>query len=57
MANQSSIARTQNGTGSGAAQQLTASYTGSLTAVFNVDGREMARTTASYMDEELGFRR
>ena len=31
--------------------------TGSLTAVFNVDGREMARTTASYMDEELGFRR
>lgn len=57
MANQSRIARTQNGTGSTAAQQLTASYTGSLTAVFNVDGREMARTTASYMDEELGFRR
>ena len=56
-ANQQSISRTQNGTGSSAAQQLTASYTGSLTAVFNVDGREMARTTASYMDEELGFRR
>lgn len=56
-ANQQSISRTQNGTGSSAAQQLTASYTGSLTAVFNVEGREMARTTASYMDEELGFRR
>lgn len=56
-ANQQSISRTQNSTGSSAAQQLTASYTGSLTAVFNVDGREMARTTASYMDEELGFRR
>ncbi len=56
-ANQQSISRTQNSTGSSAAQQLTASYTGSLTAVFNVDGREMARTTASYMDEELGFLR
>ena len=39
-ANQQSISRTQNSTGSSAAQQLTASYTGSLTAVFNVDGRE-----------------
>ena len=56
-ANQHSVSHTQNGTGAAAAQKLTASYSGTLTATFNVDGREMAQATASYIDEELGFRR
>ena len=56
-ANQQNFARTQSGTGNATAQQLNASYTGTVTAFFNVDGREMARATAAYTDEELGFRR
>lgn len=56
-ANQQNFARTQSGTGNSTAQQLNASYTGTVTAFFNVDGREMARVTAAYTDEELGFRR
>lgn len=56
VANQSRISSTQNGTGTVAAQQLNATLHGSLTATFNVDGRELAQTTVPYMDEELGFR-
>lgn len=55
-ANQSRISGTQSGTGTTAAQKLNATLHGSLTATFNVDGREMAQATVPYMDEELGFR-
>lgn len=42
--------------GSGAtAARLNASWTGSTTAILQVDGREVARATADYMDEELAF--
>lgn len=42
--------------GSGAtAARLNASWRGSTTAVLQVDGREFARATAEYMDEELAF--
>lgn len=55
-ANRQSVSSVQNGTGSAAAQQLNASWRGTSTVVLNLDGREVARTTAPYMDEELEFR-
>lgn len=55
-ANQQSLSSVQNSTGSAAAAQLNASWSGSSTTVLNIDGREVARTTAPYMDEELSFR-
>lgn len=55
-ANQQSMSNVQNSTGSAAAAQLNASWRGSSTTVLNIDGREVARTTAPYMDEELSFR-
>lgn len=55
-ANQHSTNRLQSGTGSAAAQQLSASWRGSSTTILNLDGREVARSTAPYMDEELAFR-
>lgn len=55
-ANQQSMSSVQNSTGSAAAAQLNASWSGSSTTVLNIDGREVARTTAPYMDEELSFR-
>lgn len=55
-ANQQSLSSVQNSTGSAAAAQLNASWSGSSTTVINIDGREVARTTAPYMDEELSFR-
>lgn len=55
-ANQQSLSSVQNSTGSAAAAQLNASWRGSSTTVLNIDGREVARTTAPYMDEELSFR-
>nr|DAJ49021.1 MAG TPA: tail tape measure protein [Caudoviricetes sp.] len=55
-ANQQSTTRVQSGTGSAASQQLNASWRGSSTTILNLDGREVARSTAPYMDEELAFR-
>lgn len=55
-ANQQSMSSVQNSTGSAAAAQLNASWRGSSTTVLELDGREVARTTAPYMDEELSFR-
>lgn len=55
-ANQQSTTRVQSGTGSTASQQLNASWRGSSTTILNLDGREVARSTAPYMDEELAFR-
>ena len=55
-ANQQSLSSVQNSTGSAAAAQLNASWRGSSTTVLELDGREVARTTAPYMDEELSFR-
>lgn len=55
-ANQQSTTRVQSGTGSAASQQLSASWRGSSTTILNLDGREVARSTAPYMDEELAFR-
>lgn len=55
-ANQQSMSSVQNSTGSAAAAQLNASWCGSSTTVLELDGREVARTTAPYMDEELSFR-
>lgn len=55
-ANQQSTTRVQSGTGSAASQQLNASWRGSFTTILNLDGREVARSTAPYMDEELAFR-
>nr|DAU49731.1 MAG TPA: tail tape measure protein [Caudoviricetes sp.] len=55
-ANQQNLSSVQNSTGSAAAAQLNASWSGSSTTVLNIDGREVARTTAPYMDEELSFR-
>lgn len=55
-ANQQSMSSVQNSTGSAAAAQLNASWRGSSTTVLELDGREVARTTATYMDEELSFR-
>lgn len=55
-ANQQSMSSVQNSTGSAAAAQLNASWRGSSTTVLKLDGREVARTTAPYMDEELSFR-
>lgn len=55
-ANRQSVSGVQNGTGSAAAQQLNASWRGTSIVVLNLDGREVARTTAPYMDEELEFR-
>lgn len=55
-ANQQSTTHVQSGTGSAASQQLNASWRGSSTTILNLDGREVARSTAPYMDEELAFR-
>lgn len=55
-ANQQSTTRVQSGTGSAASQQLSASWRGSSTTILNLDSREVARSTAPYMDEELAFR-
>ena len=55
-ANQQSTTRVQSGTGSTASQQLNASWRGSSTTILKLDGREVARSTAPYMDEELAFR-
>lgn len=55
-ANHQSTTRVQSGTGSAASQQLNASWRGSSTTILNLDGREVARSTAPYMDEELAFR-
>nr|DAU16980.1 MAG TPA: tail tape measure protein [Caudoviricetes sp.] len=55
-ANQQSTTRVQSGTGTAASQQLNASWRGSSTTILNLDGREVARSTAPYMDEELAFR-
>ena len=55
-ANQQSTTHVQSGTGSAASQQLNASWLGSSTTILNLDGREVARSTAPYMDEELAFR-
>ena len=55
-ANQQSTTRVQSGTGSAASQQLNASWRGYSTTILNLDGREVARSTAPYMDEELAFR-
>jgi tape measure domain-containing protein len=55
-ANQQSTTRVQSGTGNAASQQLNASWRGSSTTILNLDGREVARSTAPYMDEELAFR-
>lgn len=55
-ANRQSVSSVQNGTGSTATQQLNASWRGTSIVTLNLDGREVARTTAPYMDEELEFR-
>lgn len=52
--NQHAAANYDAGSGATAAR-LNASWRGSTTAVLQVDGREFARATAEYMDEELAF--
>ncbi len=53
MENQSRTAETVTTTGTGAQAALNASWHGESTTVIEMDGREVARATAPYMDEQL----
>ena len=53
MENQSRTAETVTTTGSGAQAALNASWHGESTTVIEMDGREVARATAPYIDEQL----